>query len=267
MSSPFVDRERAQQYELVDARASVRFADARKKVHPEVGAAWIEVNGTTAIYDGIHSPITQTFGLGFEEGKLSETLDQIEPFFREHGAATNHEVCVMAGMEPLQELARRGYVPIEQSIVQHRLIEPFPDQPSTVDVKIIGPSEIDIWVEVMTAGFGEYPEFADVLRGIGQVSARKEGCICFLASIDGKPVAAATLNWEGDIASLSGACTVPEARCKGAHSALISARMRHADSMGCKTVLVVATPGSASHKNAERLGFKQAYTRIKWQLE
>ncbi len=267
MSSSFVDRDCARAFERVEAHSSIRFAEARKRVHPEVGAEWIEVNGTTAIFDGVDSPITQTFGFGFEEAKLSETLDEIEAFFGSRGAATHHEVCVMAGMEPLQELARRGYLPVEQSIVQHRQLLPLPEKPDAVDVRIIQSSEVDQWADVMAVGFSEYPEFTDLLRGIGQVSARKEGCACFLASIEGKPVAAATLNWEGDIATLSGASTVPGARRQGAHSALIAERMKYAQALGCETILVVAVPGSDSHRNAERLGFRQAYTRIKWQLQ
>jgi hypothetical protein len=37
-------------------------------------------------------------------------------------------------------------------------------------------------------------------------------------------------------------------------------------SRGCDLAMVCIEPGSASQRNAERQGFRIAYTRIKWQL-
>jgi len=39
-----------------------------------------------------------------------------------------------------------------------------------------------------------------------------------------------------------------------------------AESQGCDLAMMCAQPGSASQRNAERQGFRIAYTRIKWQL-
>lgn len=52
-----------------------------------------------------------------------------------------------------------------------------------------------------------------------------------------------------------GASTVPEFRNRSAQRALLEARLRCAN----------AQPGSGSHRNAERNGFRVAYTRTKWQ--
>jgi predicted acetyltransferase len=69
------------------------------------------------------------------------------------------------------------------------------------------------------------------------------------------------------VAVLAGACTIREYRNRGAQRALLQARLRNAAEHGCDLAMMVAAPGSASQRNAERQGFRIAYTRIKWQLK
>jgi len=42
--------------------------------------------------------------------------------------------------------------------------------------------------------------------------------------------------------------------------------LRYAAEKGCDIAMMCALPGSASQRNAERQGFRVAYTRIKWGL-
>jgi hypothetical protein len=35
---------------------------------------------------------------------------------------------------------------------------------------------------------------------------------------------------------------------------------------GCDLAMIVTVPGSGSQRNAEREGFRVAYTRVKWRL-
>jgi len=42
--------------------------------------------------------------------------------------------------------------------------------------------------------------------------------------------------------------------------------MCYAYDQGCDLAMMVAQPGSDSQRNAERKGFRIAYTRIKWRL-
>jgi predicted acetyltransferase len=69
------------------------------------------------------------------------------------------------------------------------------------------------------------------------------------------------------VAVLVGASTVPEARRRGAQLALLGARLRYAADNGCDIAVMGAQPGSGSQRNAERQGFRVAYTRTKWQLD
>ena len=66
MGSPgvFCDLSLARRLERTEAEANARFVRARASVSPESGATWMEVGGTYAMFDGVASPCTQTFGLG-----------------------------------------------------------------------------------------------------------------------------------------------------------------------------------------------------------
>ncbi len=59
---------------------------------------------------------------------------------------------------------------------------------------------------------------------------------------------------------------IPELRRRGLQAALLHERMRYAFDHGCDLAMMVAAAGSDSQRNAERQGFRIAYTRTKWKL-
>jgi len=100
---------------------------------------------------------------------------------------------------------------------------------------------------------------------MGIFSAREES-LSFLAELDGEPGAAGALCIHDGVALFGGAATIPEMRRRGLRAALLQARMRYAFDHGCDLAMMVAEAGSASQRNAERKGFRIAYTRMKWRL-
>jgi predicted acetyltransferase len=93
------------------------------------------------------------------------------------------------------------------------------------------------------------------------------GYVGFLVEKSGKIIATAGLVIHDGVALLAGASTIPADRGQGAQRAVLSARLRHAADSGCDLAMMVAEPGSASQRNAERHGFRVAYTRTKWRLD
>jgi GNAT superfamily N-acetyltransferase len=85
--------------------------------------------------------------------------------------------------------------------------------------------------------------------------------------VDGRAVATGALNIQERIGLLAGASTIPEFRKKGAQRALLSARLRYAADAGCDLAMMGAEAGSGSQRNAERQGFRIAYTRVKWRRD
>jgi GNAT superfamily N-acetyltransferase len=264
---PFSDLHLAQRLELAEGDGGARFVEARHRLAPEVQAQWIEVAGTRAMFDGADSPLTQTFGLGLFAEATEGVLQQLEMFFRARGAPVNHEVSPLSGVALADRLCRRGYRPIEFTSVMYRpLPVPYESFDGSLRVRPMATGEEDLWSEVSRRGWGEYPNLRDFLLGLGRVTAQATGAVALFAELDGKPVATAVLRCFEGIAVLAGASTVPEARKRGAQRALLGARLTLAANEGCDLAMMCAEPGSASQRNAERHGFRIAYTRTKWQL-
>ena len=270
MKYPFADLDLARRLERTEARSNAGFIEARAKAFPDVGAEWIEVAGTYAMFDGPGSPVTQTFGLGMSEPLAPEHFERLEQFFFERGANVLHEVCPLADPSTFGLLAERGYRPIEFSNVLYQPItaDLRLDAPRNerIQVRLIGDGEVDLWAETMFEGWSEFTEVADFLRDLGQVQARSKS-LSFLAELNGKAIAGGVLSITGDVALLAGASTIPSARRRGAQLALLEERLRYGAKQGCTVAMMVTEPGSGSQRNAERHGFRIAYTRTKWQRQ
>lgn len=268
----FSDLALSRRLEHAEGNACMEFARARKRLFPESGAEWIKCGGAYAVFDGVESPITQTFGLGIFEELSVGTLDTIENFFHDRGAPVFHEVSPLAGTAAFDLLCIRGYRPMEISSVLYRPVTP-PDGPdnttgrSNITVRVTGPDEAVLWSEINSRGWShEHPELETFLRELGLLASAREQSICFLGEIDGRPGAAAMLSLHEGVALFGGSATIPELRCKGLHAALLEERMCWAFEHGCDLAMMVALAGSESQRNAERKGFRIAYTRMKWQL-
>ncbi|HEY7771073.1 GNAT family N-acetyltransferase [Longimicrobium sp.] len=264
---PLSDLALARRLEAAEGSANAAFVASRARLQPEVGATWKEVAGTLVMFDGVGSPLTQTFGLGTLGEATDAALGEIEGFMHERGAEVFHEVSPMAGMPLLDVLASRGYRPVELTSVMHRPTTiPVPGAETQVRVRRVEPGEVDVWADTAARGWGETPELAEFMRAFGTITATAEGAVPFLAEVEGEPVATGALAMHGGVALLAGASTVPAARKQGAQRALLQARLRFAAEHGCDLAMMGAEPGSASQRNAERQGFRIAYTRIKWHL-
>ena len=264
----FANLDLAKRLEAAEAFACAQFAEARKRLDPASTSAWMKCVGVTVVFDGVDAPTTQTFGLGLFEPLTPAALDEIEQFFRERGAEVMHEVSPFAGAPVLDLLCARGYRPFEISSVLYRAVEP----PSEIlaagtCVRVVGAYEAQLWSNINARGWThEHPEFEDFVRDSGVLVAAREGSPCFLAEIDGTPGAAGALTLHEGVALFGGASTVPEMRRRGLQGALLQERMRYAAERGCDLAMMVAEAGSNSQRNAERKGFRVAYTRLKWKL-
>lgn len=265
----YADHNLARRLERLEGTACARFVEARAHLKPDSGACWTEIAGTYAMFDTPESPITQTFGLGMFEPITPQDLDVIEQFFFSRGAPANHEVSPLAGVELFALLVERGYKPIELTSVLYRpTSEPLEAQiNSRITVRIAEKHEHEMWARVGAQGWAsEMPEAAEFIWDLGRVIASKDDTSPFLADLDGAPAAAGALSLHERAALLAGASTIPEARRHGAQLALLDARLRFAAAHGCDLAMMCAAVGSSSQRNAERNGFRIAYTRVKWSL-
>jgi GNAT superfamily N-acetyltransferase len=264
----FADQNLARRLERAEAVSSAEFVEARAQLSPAIGACWTEIEGAYAMYDGPDSPITQTFGLGMFQEPTDAGLDALESFFQQRGAPVFHEVSPIAGVDLVRRLAQRGYQPVEYTSVMFRPV----DQPlrgasdQQVNVRVVGPGDAELYAQTSAKGWSEFTEYAHLMLDLGRVSAARSSALSFLAEIDGTPIATGAMTITGGVALFAGASTVPEHRKQGAQLALLEARLRCAVERGCDLAMMCAAPGSASQRNAERHGFRIAYTRTKWKL-
>ncbi len=264
----FSDLDLSRRLERAEGQTCLEFAQARSRLHPDSGASWIECAGAYAVFDGVDSPVTQSFGLGLFEPLTPAALDRIEGFFRDRGAVVVHEVSPLAGIATLDLLCARGYRPIELSSVLHRPVDrPSVKAQSAVTVRVAGRDEAALWADVSARGWAhEHPELLDFFQQFGAIAFAREHSVQFIAELDGQPGAAGTLGLHDGVALFGGASTIPEMRRRGLQAALLEARMRYAFEHGCPLAMMVAEAGSQSQRNAERQGFRIAYTRTKWRL-
>jgi len=285
---PFADLELSRRLERAEAVSNACFVEGRAKLSPSSGACWIEVAGAYAMFDGVGSPATQTFGLGMFQPASGADLDRLEAFFQERGSPTYHEVSPLADASTIALLGERGYHPFEFTSMLFRPIvlpdgaspaglerssacperDPASDAPSRraaggVVVREVGGDEEDLYARTAADGWRE-AGYAEFMLDIGRVSARTDGLHLFVAEIDGVAIAAGAMHLRDGIAHLAGASTVPEGRRRGAQLALLDHRLKYAAAHGCDLAMMGALPGSGSQRNAERNGFRIAYTRLKW---
>lgn len=264
----FADLNLARRLERAEGHACKGFAEARKRLDPDSASAWIECAGAYAVFDGVDSPVTQTFGLGLFEEPSAEAMDQIERFFLDRGAAAMHEVSPLAGVATMDLLCARGYRPLEISSVLYQPVLDWPaEDAGAITVRVIGSEEAALWAKISARGWAhDHPELQGFLEQFGALVAAREDSVCFLAEVDGQAGCAGVLCLHEGVALFGGASTVPEMRRRGLQSALLQARKRYAFEHGCDLLMMVTEVGSQSQRNAERTGFRIAYTRMKWRL-
>lgn len=264
---PFADLALARRLERTEGATSARIVDVRARLDPQRRSCWIEAAGGYAMFDGAASPITQTFGLGLFDPVTEDALDAVERFFQDRGAPVFHEVSPLADAAFIALLNARHYQPVEFTSVMYQPIGRSPDATAAaaVHVRRIGPDEGELWGRAAAQGWG-MPDAATFMIDLGRASAAVENARLYLAELDGQPIATATLHIDNGVAFLAGASTIPEGRRHGAQLALLHQRLRDGAGAGCDIAMMGAQPGSASQRNAERHGFRIAYTRVKWKL-
>ena len=267
----FSDLSLSRRLERAEGRGNADFVEARAKLFPESGAEWIEVAGAYAMFDGVGSPITQTFGLGVFDPVTQADMERLEEFFQKRGAHVHHEVSPMADPALLALLNERGYHPIELTSVMYRpiwrgvrLASPLNEK---VRARLAREGEEELWAKTAARGWSGETGFSDLLTGLFYISAKRSVSLSFVAEVNEQPIATGSLLIHEGVALLAGASTIPEGRKQGAQLSLLEIRLRHAAEKGCDIAMMGAAPGSASQRNAERQGFRIAYTRIKWGLK
>ena len=261
----------SQKLERTEACVNREFICSRLKMFPDSQAEWMEVNGTYAMFDGLESPFTQTFGLGLFNKLTCQDLEAIEKFYNRFSAPIFHEISPMADPEHIEILSKQGYQPIEMTNILYKALSkenPSQDKVhSEITSRKLCKGEEKLWSAISAEGWSAgMPEYTEFMNQLSQVMACSMGALPFFADYKSKPISTGILYIYDDVALLAGDSTILEGRNRGGQNALIDARLNYATTQGCSLAMIAASPGSQSQKNAEKNGFRVAYTRTKWKL-
>ncbi|HKI24824.1 MAG TPA: GNAT family N-acetyltransferase [Candidatus Sulfotelmatobacter sp.] len=161
---------------------------------------------------------------------------------------------------------QRGYAIAELNNVLYRKLdaaEKFPPAPAGCEIRRSRLEEAEITGTIVESAF--FPDGApEAFRGLIKPLYQMEHALAFAASIDGKLVACGTglIIPEHKVFALCGAGTLAEYRGRGLQTALLRARMAAATEQECEYAVVVTQGGTTSQRNAERLGFRVAYSKV-----
>ena len=259
----------ARRLEAADARLCLEFVRILARLRPASAAAALPVAGGQAAYTGVGSPLTQARGLGMSDPVGDADLDRLEEFYRARGVPAAIEVCPLAHPSLAERLGRRGYRVIEFSntLVRPVAREERPATPPGMTIERMAPADFDLWVRTATLAFFEPDPVPPEYLAVFSLFPHMPETTLFLARIEGEPCGAAAVALTEGVAAFFGTATLGRFRGRGTHAALLAARLAHASAAGCDLAVMGALPGSASQRNAERAGFRVAYTRVQMSLD
>jgi ribosomal protein S18 acetylase RimI-like enzyme len=262
----FVDRAFARRLESGEEIPQVLYARTFQKTRPEIGAAEEEICGGHMIFAGLGSPIGRATGVGLDRPFTAEDVNRVEQFYRAHKAPSQVDLCPMHEAAVFEMFKERGYGIAELNNVLYRKLdaeEKFPPASAGCEIRRSRLEEADAARAIVESAFfpGGAPE---AFRGLIAPFYQMEGAQAFVASVEGRLVACGTglVIPEHRVFALCGAGTLAEFRGRGLQTALLRARMGAAAQAGCEYAVVVTLGGTTSQRNAERLGFRVAYSKV-----
>jgi hypothetical protein len=262
----FMDRALARRLESCEEMPQVLYARIFQKTRPSIGAAELEICGGHMVFAGLGSPIGRATGVGLDRPFTADDVEKIEQFYREHKAPSQVDLCPMHEAAVFEMFKQRGYAIAELNNVLYRKLDPeekFPPPPEGCEIRGGTVEESAIASAIVEGAF--FPDGApEAFRGLIEPLYQMEGAATVMARIDGTIVGCAVglVIPEHRVFALCGAGTKAEFRGRGIQTALLRARMSAAAEAGCEYAVVVTQGGTTSQRNAERLGFRVAYSKV-----
>ena len=262
----FVDNALARRLESCEEMPQVMNARIFKKTRPEIGAAEEEICGGHMIFAGLGSPIGRVTGAGFDRTVTKEDVERIESFYRERKAPSQVDLTPLHRPEVFEMFKERGYAIAELNNVLYRKLElgeVYPAPPKGCEIRRSHAEQAEITGKIVETAF--FPDGApEAFMGLIAPLYQMENARAFVATVDGQPVACGTglVISEHGVFALCGAGTLAGYRGRGLQTALLRARLDAAVKAGCEYAVVVTQGGTTSQRNAERLGFRVAYSKV-----
>lgn len=255
----------ARRLEAADARNAALLAEAHQRLRGTEPPVVLTIGGGAVAYAGAGSPLTHAIGVGMNGPVTPADFDAIEDFYFSRESNVNIDLCPLADASLTELLGARGYRIVEFNDVMARRVA-GPVEFADPRVEIITADNFEKWARTLAAGFFEHEPSEDELD-IGRNLTAMEDAVAYLARVNGVAAAGGAASVHGGLASLFGDATLTSYRGRGLQTALINARLADAWSHGADLATASTVPGTVSHRNYERCGFRVVYTKLNMQRD
>jgi len=240
----------------------------------EVGWESEQIAGGSMTFAGEGSWANQACGLGLQGPVADDKLDRLVDFYVSRGVEPRIEVCPFADETLIAGLSRRGFELREFENVLARRLTPDEDLRSLhphgwpLDLTLVhvdpgDPAQVRTFVDVSTQGFRTDGEpLSAVYKAATTKMVEHVRCDSFLARVNNIDVGGGAMESADRVAGLFGTSVAPAYRRKGIQAALILRRLERARERGCELAVIHSQPGIATERNALRMRFFLAYTKV-----
>lgn len=269
--------EFARAEEARQAKALAEIADAARPFAGGIAGRSTPGNwSNTSVGMGLKGPVTQ------------DEVDEIVAWFEEVGIEPRFEVCPFADPSLVTALEKHRCVPLVfentffRALSPNERVTPLVQTPAGLRVSRVDPNDaaaVRQYSAIAMSGFvpeGQSPSEDDFAMSARVVAHPRT--VAMLATIDGEPAGAGAgavsdpvemgaradggANGGTRVLAMFGASVLPQFRNRGVQQALIAARLNHGIEHGATMASIGAKPGIATERNARRMGFELAYTKV-----
>lgn len=250
----------ARRLETAEAGTLLALARGAATAIPDHAPAHRVFGKAVAARFGTQSPINAFKGWGLDASEPAH-LDAVEAMYVETGSSYAVEICSHAALETLEILGTRAYRAVA---VENILVRPLEQVIATDDSVTLEPmpaSDADAWGEMLGRGFTDGAEPPPEIAVYGRITQAVGMSRNWFIVAEGKRVGVCSMRFDHEVALLMGSAVLVEHRGRGYHTAALMQRLAHAQQLGCRLAKIDVQPGSASHRNAHRAGFRLSHTR------
>lgn len=243
------DIELARRLEAAEAVNAFSLAGAGSGIETDA------IAGGCAMFAGVNSPMTHAMGCGMSGSVDIGEIERLERFFFDRGSDCMIDLCPMADSGLVQAVMDRGYSILEFNNLMVRPVTLGEGgwESESVRFEQVEEATRSQWLDIVAEGFQAPLAIIENIPLCGDTLMVRQ---------EGRPVAAAGMALEANVALLFGDATVPASRGQGIQNALIRERVARAARAGCDLAVACVLPGSGSHRNYERAGFQLLYMRV-----
>lgn len=262
----------ARRLEAAEAIHLTRQIDAYRRLHPDRPAHAEAIAGGVAVATDVSfgRKLNHVVAVGMGGPVTVDDLVRLERLYDPQGLPTEVDLCPHADPGALDALVRRNYRVNAFSNSFARVLTdadlraaPTPG----VEIRRVGADEGERFVAECIAGFSvqAHNRPTALLEVLARIALGRDDTTLYLALIGGKVAGSAGLarldTPDGPVAHLHIASTLPDYRGRGVQAALLDARLADARRAGLDFAGVSARPANTSARNAERAGFRLAFTK------